>query len=124
MKQITKQTEMQNVSQESSIIQRIIYVLFGIIELVLAFRLIFKLMGANAGNAFVHGIYNVSHPFVKIFEGIFSNATVCGTENITIFEPGTLISMLVIGIIAFILMTLMPKSNDSSKKTEYTEHNE
>ena len=124
MKQITKQTEMQNMTQKSNMVQRIMYVIFGIIELLLAFRLVFKLMGANSANAFVHGIYNITHPFVKIFEGIFSNSTVSGTENITILEPATLIAMLVVGIIAFILMTLIPQSTNSSKKTEYTENND
>ena len=124
MKEFTKQTKMQNRTQESNIAQRIISVIFGIIELTLAFRFVFKLMGANSGNAFVQGIYNITHPLVKIFEGIFSRSTLSGTENTSIFEPATLIAMLVIGIIAYIIMKLMPQSSNSSEKTEYSEHNE
>jgi len=124
MKEFTTQTKMQNVKQESNVVQRIISLIFGIIELILAFRLVFRLMGANSENAFVRGIYNITHPLVKLFEGIFSRSTLSGTENISIFEPATLIAMLVIGIIAFIFMTLMPQSSNSSKKTEYTQHDE
>jgi len=124
MKQITKQTEMQNVTQKSNNVQRITYVIFSIIEILLAMRLVFKLLGANSANAFVKGIYNITHPLVMIFEGIFSRTTVSGSENISVFEPGTLIAMIVIGIIAWILMMLIPESRNSLKKTEYTENDE
>jgi len=124
MKQITKQTEMQNVTQKSNNVQRITYVIFSIIEILLAMRLVFKLLGANSANAFVKGIYNITHPLVMIFEGIFSRTTVSGSENISVFEPGTLIAMVVIGIIAWIVMMLIPESRNSLKKTEYTENDE
>jgi len=124
MKQITKQTEMQNVTQKSNNVQRITYVIFSIIEILLAMRLVFKLLGANSANAFVKGIYNITHPLVKIFEGIFSHSTVSGSESISVFEPGTLIAMVVIGIIAWILMMLLPESSNSSRKTEYMENDE
>ena len=124
MKQITKQTEMQNVTHKSNNVQRITYVIFSIIEILLAMRLVFKLLGANSENAFVKGIYNITHPLVMIFEGIFSRTTVNGSENISVFEPGTLIAMIVIGIIAWILMMLIPESRNSLKKTEYTENDE
>jgi len=124
MKQITKQTEMQNVTQKSNNVQRITYVIVSLIEILLAMRLVFKLLGANSDNAFVKGIYNITHPLVKIFEGIFSRTTVSGSENISVFEPATLIAMVVLGIIAWILMMLIPDSRNSSKKTEYTEDDE
>ena len=124
MKQITKQTHMQNATQENNIWQRILKVIFGIIEMILAFRFVFKLMGASSGNKFVQGIYNITHPFVKIFEGIFSRSTASGSESVGVFEPATLIAMLIIGIIALIIMTLMPSSGKSSRKSEYTEHEE
>ena len=124
MKQITKQTEMQNVTQKSNNVQRIAYVIFSIIEILLAMRLVFKLLGANSANTFVKGIYNITHPLVILFEGIFSRTTVSGSENISVFEPGTLIAMVVIGIIAWIVMMLIPESRNSLKKTEYTENDE
>ncbi|SEV83624.1 YggT family protein [[Clostridium] fimetarium] len=124
MENFTKQTEMQNVTQESNTGQRIIKVIFGIIEIILAFRIVLKLMGANAGNAFVKGIYNISHPFVKLFEGIFSGSTTGGTETVGVFEPATLIAMIVIGIVAMIVIMLMPNSSNRTKKTQYMEHDE
>ena len=124
MKQTTKQTEMQNVTQKNNNVQRIAYVIFSIIEILLAMRLVFKLLGANSENAFVKGIYNITHPLVMLFEGVFSRTTVSGSENISVFEPATLIAMVVIGIVAWILMMLIPESRNSSKKTEYTENDE
>jgi len=124
MNKITKQTEMQNVTQKSNNVQRITYVIFSLIEILLAMRLVFKLLGANSENAFVKGIYNITHPLVKIFEGIFARSTLSGSESISVFEPATLIAMVVIGIIAWILMMLVPQSSNSSKKTEYMENDE
>ncbi len=115
MEQMTKKTEIFNTKQESRTAQRIIYAIFGLIEAILAFRLIFKLLGANPDNGFVHSIYAVSQFFVGIFEGIF--------PRITVFEPATLIAMVVIALIAWVVLKLIkPRIGNYSEKTEYTGH--
>ena len=65
MEQMTKQTETRNTKQESHIVQRIVAIIFGIIEVILVFRLIFKLLGANLKNDFVLGIYAITQFFVE-----------------------------------------------------------
>jgi flagellar biogenesis protein FliO len=123
MEDMTRQTETRNIKQESNTAKRIIGTIFSIIEILLAFRLIFKLLGANPTNGFVQGIYNLTQFFVGIFEGIFSRATTSGAETTAVFEPATLIAMVVVAIIAWVVLKLMtPRSSTRVERTEYTEH--
>ena len=121
--QMTKETETHKTKQDSNIVQRIIYTIFGVISAVLAFRLIFKLLGANPENVFVRGIYAFTQPIVGIFEGIFSSATINGAETTASFEPSTLIAMVVIALITWVVLKLItPRSGNHFEKTEYTKH--
>jgi len=122
MEDMIRQTETRNTKQEGNIVQTIISLLFGSIEILLAFRLVFKLLGAYSGNAFVQGIYTITQYIVGIFEGIFAKSNVDGIESAAVFEPATLIAMIVVAIIAWGVMSLIrPRSGNLSQKTEYTE---
>jgi hypothetical protein len=94
----------QKTKQKSHVAQNIVGVIFGLIEAILAFRLIFKLLGANPENVFVNGIYTVTQPFVGIFEGIFPRFSTKGAEGI---EPATLIAMAVIILISWAVMKII-----------------
>lgn len=48
---------------------RILYVIGGFIETLIASQIILRLLGANAGNAIVNWIYTWSTPFVAPFQG-------------------------------------------------------
>ena len=74
-----------------------------LIETALAFRLAFKLGGANANNGFVNFIYDVSNPFISPFKGIANHST----SGSTIFEPETVIAMAVWAVVAIILVVLV-----------------
>ena len=122
MDQMTQQTETQNTKAESNTSKRIVGVIFAVIEVVLAFRLIFKGLGANPNNGFVRGVYGVTQFLVGIFEGIFSRGTASGAETTAIFEPATLIVMVVIALISWGVLKLMtPHTGSSVERTEYTE---
>ena len=125
MEQMTKQTETRNTNPENYTAQRFVVAIFGIIEIILAFRLVFKLMGANPTNGFVQGIYSVTQVFVGVFEGIFSRVTTSGAETTAVFEPATLIAMVVIALIAWVVLKLMtPRIRNRVERTEYTEHDD
>ncbi|HAM63758.1 MAG TPA: hypothetical protein DCP62_09000 [Erysipelotrichaceae bacterium] len=96
----------------------IVMILFSIIEVLLGFRFVFKLMGANASNVFVSGIYNFTQFFVGIFEGIFSKATTGGAETEAVFEPATLIAIIVVGLIAWGVMKLMAQTAQRTRSTQ------
>lgn len=69
--QMTKETETYKTKQVSNIVQRIIYTNFGVISAVLAFRLIFKLLGANSENVFVRAASMLSHSLLWVSECFF-----------------------------------------------------
>lgn len=120
MEEMIKQKETINSKQESHTGQKIASIIFGVIEVALGFRLVFKLLGANPENAFVQGIYTFTWIFVGIFEGIFSRVTTKGAETTAVFEPATLIAMVVIAVIAyFVLKLIAPRSGNLVERTEY-----
>ena len=123
MGQVTGQTEVSNTKHESHTAQRIIGSLFGIIEIILAFRLVFKLLGANSTSGIVQGLYNVTQPLVGLFESIFARKSISTTETMGVFEPETLLAMVVIALIALIVLKLIkPRAGDQVKRTEYTKN--
>jgi len=123
MGQVTGQTDVSNTKHESHIVQRIIGSLFGIIEIILAFRLVLKLLGANSTNGFVQSLYDITQPFVGIFESIFAQKSISTTETVGVFEPETLIAMVIIALISLIVLKLIkPRRGDQYKRTEYTQN--
>ncbi len=120
MEERTKKTGKNYESGTNHIIQRVIGIIFIIIEVILGFRLVFKLLGANAENFFVKLIYDVSQVFVGVFEGIFSQASTKGLETTGVFEPATLIAMVVIGIIAWIILILIKPRDRRKVEKEVT----
>ena len=72
-----------------------VYYVLGALEILLAFRLILKITGANPSSGFVNFIYAFSGIFVAPFTGIFHVATTQGNVTTAIFEPATLVAMVV-----------------------------
>lgn len=84
-----------------------IYYILGVLEVLLAFRLVLRLLGANPESGFVSFIYNLSGIFTAPFTAIFHTATTEGAETTAVFEPGTLIAMIVYALVAYGLVKLM-----------------
>ncbi|MCX7711823.1 MAG: YggT family protein [Clostridia bacterium] len=82
------------------------YVL-GLIEVLLAFRFLFMLLGANPRSGFVSFLYTVTGIFVSPFTGIFNSFTTGGLAARSVFDPATLIGMIVYAVIAWGLVSLI-----------------
>ena len=91
----------------SSTVAYFIYFLFGVLEILLAFRLVFKLAGANPVSPFVSMIYAISKPFILPFEGIFHRGYTQGVETASILEPSTLVAIVVYAILAWGIVKLI-----------------
>lgn len=52
-------------------VTRIVTLLFTVLEVLLLLRFILKLFGANANQALVSGLYRITEPLVRPFQGIF-----------------------------------------------------
>ena len=81
---------------------RVVWYLFGLLEILLAFRFILRLTGANPGAAFTSFIYALSYPFVAPFLTVFRITQVEGA----VFEWTTILAMAVYWIIAAAIVRL------------------
>jgi hypothetical protein len=123
MEQMNRQTETRSTKHDSNTAQRVVGIIFGIIEVFLAFRLVFKMLGANPDNGFVRGLYAVTQLLVGLFEGIFSKVTSSGLEHKAVLEPATLIAMVVIALIAWgVSKMITPRTFNRVESTQFTEN--
>jgi len=97
--------------------RKIVYYILGVLEVLFAFRLVFKLLGANPQSPFVSFIYTVSQAFLSPFSGIFRSATTKGIETQSVLESTTIIAMIVYAVVAWGIAKLIEISK-SSKNTQ------
>lgn len=81
---------------------QIVWYVLGILEALMAFRFVLKLLAANPGAGFTSFIYGVTYPFVVPFLSVFKISKVEGS----IFEWTTLLAMFVYWLIAIAIIKL------------------
>lgn len=85
----------------SQTIEYFIYFLFGVLEILLFFRLILKLTGASLASSFVDLIYGLTGIFILPFEGMFRRWFNQGLETTSVLEPSTLVAIIVYALLAW-----------------------
>lgn len=78
-----------------------IWYIFGFIEIVLAFRFVLKILGANPEAGFSKFVYGLSAPFAGPFSSIFQASTTKGVETTAFFEWSTLVAAFVYIVITW-----------------------
>lgn len=81
---------------------QVVWYILGILEVLLAFRFLLKLFGANPVAGFTSFIYSISSPFAGPFLNVFRITKVEGS----VFEWTTLLAMVVYWIIAMAIVQL------------------
>ncbi len=84
----------------AGIIERLIYLLGGILLVLLGLRILLSLLGANRENAFADLVYGVTYPFVAPFFGLFNYDVQYGVSR---FEIETFVAIIVYGLIIALL---------------------
>jgi uncharacterized protein YggT (Ycf19 family) len=92
------------VAHKQNVLARIIWYVAGIILVLLAFRFVLALLGANSANGFANFIYATSHPFAEPFFGLFGYTAKYGISRV---ELSTLVAMAVYALVAFGLAKLV-----------------
>jgi hypothetical protein len=84
----------------------IIAIIFGLIEFLVGARFLLLFLGANPATPFVTWIYQWSTPLIAPFAGILGQPVVnpVGTVVHSIFEPSTLVALVVYGAVGGILL--------------------
>lgn len=87
---------------------QVVWYILGLIEALLAFRFVLKLLGANAAAGFSNFIYSMTYPLAAPFLNVFGISQVEGN----IFEWTTLLAMFVYLVVAYgvIKLFLMGKT--------------
>jgi len=96
----------------------LIYYFFGALEILLAFRLVLKLMGASISSAFVRLIYGITGLFILPFEGIFRRGLSQGIETTSVLEPSTFVAIIVYALLAWGIVKLVQISSGEQQPTE------
>ena len=81
---------------------QVAWYILGVIEVLLAFRMLLKLLGANPFSGFTNFIYSISNVFALPFAGILGTSAGSGM----VFEWSTLIAMAVYAIITYGIVML------------------
>jgi hypothetical protein len=82
-------------------IARAIYLIFGLIEALLAIRFVLKALGANADAGFAQLLYGVTAPLVAPFVGLFGTPKVASGA---VLEVHTLIALVIYALVAWLLV--------------------
>ncbi len=82
---------------------QIVWYILGIMEVLLLFRFILKLLGANGGAGFTSFIYGITYIFVAPFLSVFQISYV----QASVFEWTTLLAMLVYWMVALGIIKLL-----------------
>jgi hypothetical protein len=100
-------TPVRKGATSSQTYEYLVYYIFGALDILLAFRIVLKLLGANTSSFFVNFIYSLSRIFIQPFEGIFKRVTAQGNGATTIFEPSAIVALIVYSILAVGIVKLI-----------------
>ena len=100
-------TETKRIATTSQTVEYLIYFFFGALEILLAFRLVLKLMGASMSSSFVGLIYGITGIFILPFEGIFRRGYTQGVETTSVLEPSTVVAIIVYVVLAWGIVKLI-----------------
>src|SRR5689334_21473435 len=78
--------------------------IFGVVELLLGFRIILELFGANPRTPFVAWIYDLTKTLLYPFQGIFPSPVLNGGF---VLDIGAIIAILIYALIAYLISELV-----------------
>lgn len=84
-------------------LQQAIYLLFGVLESLIAIRFLLRLFGADPTAPFSSAILAITAPFVAPFVGVFPNTQASGS----VFEPASLLAIVIYGLLAWLIAKIV-----------------
>ncbi len=104
------------------VLARVVYYVFGVIEVIIAARFVLMLFGANPNAGFVSFIYSLSGLFMAPFNTVFKTQTAGGAT----FEWSALVAMAVYalvgwGIVKLIYVVTPRRSSQTVERVEQSE---
>ena len=98
-------------------LQQGIYLIFGIIEGLIAIRFVLRLLGANPAAGFASFIYGITAPFLAPFVGMF------GTPNFdgSVLELHSIVAIVVYALLAWVLAKIVKLTMGDTRTALHTE---
>jgi uncharacterized protein YggT (Ycf19 family) len=98
-------------------LQQGIYLIFGIIEGLIAIRFVLRLLGANPDAGFASFIYDITAPFLAPFVGMF------GTPNFegAVVELHSIVAIVVYALLAWVLVKIVKVTMGESRTGIHTQ---
>ena len=90
----------------TSLVKRIVSLLFGVLVVLIGLRILLLLVVANQSNAIVDFIYNVTEPLVAPFRGILSLDTV-SPGGASVFDVAALVALIGWVLIYALIMAIL-----------------
>ncbi|MBP7859565.1 YggT family protein [Patescibacteria group bacterium] len=104
---VVKETTIKKDATSFQTIEYLVYFAFGLLEVLLVFRLLLKLAGASMASAFVGLIYGITGIFILPFEGIFRRAVATTQETSLVLEPSVIVAIICYAVMAFGIVYLL-----------------
>jgi uncharacterized protein YggT (Ycf19 family) len=82
----------------------LISLVIGLIAILIAIRVVLKLLAANPASGFTHFIYGITGPLVAPFQGIFGTPS---ANNGAVFEISSILAIAVYLLVGWLLMRLV-----------------
>jgi len=82
---------------------QVVYVIFGVLEALIAFRVVLKLLAANPDAGFSSLVYSITQPFVALFQDVFPTPV----SHNSVFEISSALAMLVYALIGWAIVLLI-----------------
>jgi len=100
---VQKTTDVSNsqakTEHQQNVAERVVWFVAGILLVLLGFRFLLSLLGANTTNGFANFIYSASHPFVSPFFSLFSYKNYA--YGVSRFETYTLVAIVFYAVVAW-----------------------
>jgi len=103
----TKEIDTKSSADAGTTAQNVVWYIAGFIDILLAFRFVLKLFGANSTSSFVSFVYSFTGVLSAPFDSIFGvTSTNAGTTH-SVFEPSIIVAAIVYTLIAWGIVKLM-----------------
>lgn len=83
--------------------ERIVWLITAVVDVALAMRFIFMLLGASTQAAFASLLYGLTFPLVAPFEGMFNTQSRGGS----VLEPASLVAIVVYTLIGWVIVAVI-----------------
>lgn len=103
----TKRVQTESAADPKATMQNIVWYIAGLVEILLAVRLVLKLLGANTASSFVSAIYSASGVLTAPFDSIFGVSRSTAGQTQSVFEPSILVAVVVYALVAWGIVKLI-----------------